>query len=128
MTKVQQGGKAKRTRSGAAGQRSDLQGELRKFAADRPEGWNHDEWTDLLRGLNERGHNTSDPDSIGRSLEREKLSLVLERIPGLGPRRVEALLDRFGTLWSLRNADTDEIAALPSIPRGLAERVSNAVR
>ncbi|HEX5727125.1 MAG TPA: helix-hairpin-helix domain-containing protein [Longimicrobiaceae bacterium] len=109
-------------RSGA--RKPDLREDLRAFAAGRPEGWSHDDWLAFVNHLRERGHDVSDPDAVGRSLERERLAAVLEAVPGLGPRRIEALVSRFDTLWSLRQAHVDDIARVPGIPRALAERVA----
>jgi len=101
----------------------DLQGDLREFAGARPQGWSHDDWLHFLDYLKERGHDTGDADEIGRRLERERIALALEGVEGLGPRRMEALEQRFGSLWHLRQASADEIAALPSINRGVAQRI-----
>jgi excinuclease ABC subunit C len=57
-----------------------------------------------------------------------RLSASLASLRGVGPRRVEALGDHFGTLWALRHASVEEIAAVPGVPRALAERISSAVR
>lgn len=107
---------------------SDLRKELRGFAESRPEGWSHDEWTGLLGSLQKRGYDTSDPDRLGLELEKERLALKLEKVPGLGPARVRSLTEHFGTLWSLRHADVDQIASVSTINRPLAERISEAVR
>lgn len=40
---------------------------------------------------------------------------VLDELPGLGPKRKQALLRRFGSLARLRQARTEEIAAIPGI-------------
>jgi hypothetical protein len=101
----------------------DLASDLREFAGARPQGWGHDDWLSFLGYLKERGHETGDADSIGRRLERERIALALEGVEGLGPRRLEALEERFGNLWHLRQASADEIAALPSISRALAQRI-----
>ena len=123
------GGKTASGNAGAAkrGAKPDLRRDLREFASTRPDGWSHDEWLRLLDSLRERGHDTSDSESIGRDLERERLALTLERVPGLGPKKVEAVADRFGTLWSLRQASAEEIASVPSIPRNLADRIVETV-
>ncbi|MCD6288225.1 MAG: excinuclease ABC subunit C, partial [Candidatus Hydrogenedentes bacterium] len=52
----------------------------------------------------------------------------LESIPGIGPSRQAALLRRFGSVARLRTASADEIASLPEIPRGLAERIVAALK
>jgi excinuclease ABC subunit C len=58
---------------------------------------------------------------------RGKAALLsaLDSIPGIGPARREALLKRFGTVESLREADVEEIAALPGISRQLAKELLN---
>jgi excinuclease ABC subunit C len=48
---------------------------------------------------------------------------VLDGLPGVGPARKRALLRVFGSAKGVRNATVDEIAAVPGIPRGLAERI-----
>lgn len=105
-----------------------LRDDLRAFAAARPSGWGHDDWLVFLDALKERGHDTSEPDAIGRQLERERLAVVVAEVPGLGPKRVEALVERFETLWSARHAGVDELASVPGIPRSLAERVAARLR
>lgn len=105
-----------------------LRDDLRDFASARPSGWGHEDWLAFLDTLKERGHDTSEPDAIGRKLERERLAVVLSTVPGLGPKRMEALVERFETLWSMRHASADEVAAVPGIPRSLAEKVVAEVR
>lgn len=118
------GGAGARKKEGGSGLRADM----REFAAARPSGWDHHDWVTFLGGLRDKGHDTSDADEIGRQLERERISLVLQDVPGLGSRKVEAVADRFGRLYELRNASVDEIAGVPGINRDLAEKISNAVR
>jgi hypothetical protein len=101
-----------------------LKADLRAFASAKPGGWNHDDWVSFLAHLAERGHDTSNDAEIGARLERERLSVVLEGINGLGPRRVQSLVDRFHTLWSMRRAHPQEIAAVSGMTRPLAERVA----
>lgn len=123
---------AKKAAGGAGARKkeggSDLRADMREFAAARPSGWDHHDWVTFLGGLRDKGHDTSDADEIGRQLERERISLVLQDVPGLGSRKVEAVADRFGRLYELRNASVDEIAGVPGITRDLAEKISNAVR
>jgi hypothetical protein len=102
---------------------SELQQDLREFAGARPQGWSHEDWLSFLDYLKGRGHDTGDAEAIGRRLERERIALALEGVEGLGPRRVEALEQRFGNLWHLRQASAEEIAALPTISRPLAQRI-----
>lgn len=49
-------------------------------------------------------------------------------IKGLGPKRIEAIADCFGTIWTLLGADLEEIAAVPNIPRSLAEELSSILQ
>jgi excinuclease UvrABC nuclease subunit len=36
------------------------------------------------------------------------------------------LVDRYGSIWNLRNADTTELAQTIKAPRSLAERIQSA--
>lgn len=64
---------------------------------------------------------------MGLLLEKERLNLALEPVHGLGPQRRGALVNRYATVWNLRNADVDEIARVAKISRGLAEQAKQAV-
>ena len=105
-----------------------LQADLRAFAIARPGGWDHGDWEAFLAHLAERGHDTSNPAGIGSRLERERLSVVLGGVQGLGPKRIQALVDHFHTLWSARHAGVDEIAAVPGMNRPLAEKLAASLR
>ncbi|CAN5751979.1 excinuclease ABC subunit UvrC [soil metagenome] len=48
---------------------------------------------------------------------------ALDDLPGVGPARKRALLRVFGSSRGLRQAGLEEIAAVPGISRGLAERI-----
>lgn len=102
-----------------------LHEEIRTFAAEHPDGWGHDGWNGFLRRLEGCGIDTRDAEGIGRELEKERLRVVLERrsIPGLGVKRIDALVDRFVMLWNLRQASVEDVARLRTIPRPLAERI-----
>lgn len=102
--------------------------ELRTFVADHPDGWNHHAWLGLLDRLRERGHDANDTDAVGVELERHRIRGALSGVDGVGPRRIDALAERFGSLWALRHADADEIAAVPGVPRAIAERIRNSLR
>jgi len=118
----------RKTPYSAAARTADLRADLRDFASARPEGWGHDDWLGFLEHLRGRGHDTSDADAIGLQLERERLAVILERVQGMGPRRVQAVVERFDTYWSLARAGVDEIAAVPGMNLALAEKVRQAVR
>lgn len=106
----------------------DLQADLRAFVVARPSGWGHEDWLAFLDHLRERGHDTSDPDALGRLLERERLAAMLERVQGMGPKRVSTVVDRYETAWSCARADVDEISALPGLNRALGEKVRQALQ
>ncbi len=103
---------------------------LRAFIEAHPHGWNHQEWLGLVAELERNGFDVSDTETIGRRLERERLAWELRRrsVPGLGPRRIDAVVDRFGSLSSLRHARPEEVAEIKTIPGKLAEQVVQAVR
>ena len=105
-----------------------LQADLRAFAQARPAGWNHEEWVGFLAELASRGHDVSDSEGIGSRLEQERLAVVLGMVQGLGPKRVQSLVERFHTLWSARQASADELAAVSGMTRPLAERVAEELR
>lgn len=104
--------------------------QLIDFIEAHPEGWDHQAWLGLLADLERAGHDMSDPDAIGFALETERLGWELRRraVPGLGPKRIEAVVDRYKTLWSLRQADAGDLAEIKTIPSKLAEKVVAAVR
>jgi excinuclease ABC subunit C len=48
---------------------------------------------------------------------------ALEDVPGIGPKRRQALLAEFGSLDGIRQADVEELAAVPGMTRSAAERL-----
>ena len=58
----------------------------------------------------------------GHQKRRAKVGVasILDSIPGVGPRRRQILLRRFGSLEALREASVDEISAVPGIPVDVA--------
>ncbi|WP_025322118.1 excinuclease ABC subunit UvrC [Deferrisoma camini] len=58
---------------------------------------------------------------------RASLGSALEAVPGVGPKRRQALLRRFGSLKRLAEAPVDEIAAVPGISEALARRIKEAL-
>lgn len=52
----------------------------------------------------------------------------IEGIPGLGPTRRKTLIKHFGSVVRLRAASLDEIAAVPGIPRKVAEELTDFLR
>lgn len=102
---------------------SDLRSDVREFAKGRPQGWNHDEWLGFIEHLRGRGHNINDQEAIGSMLERERIGVLLEKVPGLGAQRIRSISEAFGNVWRLREADADEIARTAKLPRDVAQRV-----
>ena len=107
----------------------DMREHLRTFVERHAEGWNHDDWLGLLAELEGAGANVSDPSRVGDELEKVRLAYELERrsVPGLGPKRRAALIDRYGSFWRLRGASVDEVAEIPTINKALAEKVIQAI-
>ena len=107
-----------------------MEKKLQAFIEAHPEGWDHQAWLDLLAELEEEGYDISDPEAVGYELERERLAWELRRkaVPGLGPKRIAAVVERFGTLWRLRHAKPEELAEIKTIHGKLAEKVVDAVR
>ncbi len=58
---------------------------------------------------------------------REKLGFAsqLDAIPGIGPVRRKALLQRFGSIQAIRSAAEEEIASVPGISRELASLIKS---
>jgi ERCC4-type nuclease len=106
-----------------------VNGQLDEFVREHPEGWNHEEWLSLLSDLEGKGVDVSERDEIGAELERTRITWELQRrsVPGLGPKRAEAIAKRFGSLWRLQHASPEEVAKVPSMNRALAEKVLSAL-
>ena len=54
---------------------------------------------------------------------REALRSRLDVVSGLGPARKRALMRHFGSIDAIRDADADEIASVPGVPRSVALRI-----
>jgi hypothetical protein len=102
-----------------------LQARLRQFVQDSGGQWDHGAWERLLHALHGEGYETADVAGIGRELERQRVVVVLEsaRIKGLGPKRVAALAERYGTLPALAAADEACISATLEKNRPLARSI-----
>ena len=107
-----------------------MKSRLRAFVEDHPEGWNHEDWVGLLAELEAGGADVGDAAKVGRALEKTRLEWELDRraVKGLGPKRSQALVAHFETIWSLRQASVDDVAGVPTITRGLAEKVVQAIQ
>jgi len=60
-----------------------------------------------------------------RLRSRASMESGLDAVPGIGPKRRKALLRRFGSLRALREAEADDIAAVPGMTRTLALRLKD---
>ncbi len=56
--------------------------------------------------------------------EQDSTRSLLDEIPGIGPKRRQALLKQFGSLEAIRRASVDELAAVPSMTRAMAEKLA----
>jgi hypothetical protein len=119
------GGMVAATPPPVAGHDRDV--ELRRFVAEHPEGWDHDEWLKLLHYLRQQGHDVEDGEGIGRALERQRLMILLGQVRGVGLKRMQAITDRFPDVWSLRQAGVDGLAESANIPASLAERIQEVL-
>jgi excinuclease ABC subunit C len=59
---------------------------------------------------------------------KRAISSALTGIPGIGPARAKALLERFGSVARIRAASIEDIAAVPGIGPGRAGAVTEALR
>lgn len=59
-----------------------------------------------------------------RSLRsKSQVKSSLDEIPGVGPARRKALMRRFKSLEEIKNAEVEELAEVPEIPRNVAEDI-----
>lgn len=76
----------------------------------------------LLRRLRDEAHRFAL--SFHRKVRDKRMTgSAIEEIPGIGPRRRRLLLRTFGSIEGIRRASVDEIAAVPTMTRRLAEQV-----
>jgi excinuclease ABC subunit C len=63
----------------------------------------------------------------GHRKRRAKVGIasILDSVPGVGPKRRQILLKRFGSLEALREASAEEISAVPGITREVAEAIKS---
>ena len=59
---------------------------------------------------------------------RASLGSPLTEVPGVGPKRRKALLERFGGLDAVRKASIEELTEVPGITRAIAERIRASTR
>ena len=87
---------------------------------------NHAPAFHLLRYARDESHRVA----IGahrRQRVKKRVQSVLEGIPGIGKKRAKQLLDYFGGLQALQEANVSQIAQVPGISMELATRVYGAL-
>lgn len=78
----------------------------------------------MLRKLRDEAHRFAL--SYHRKLrDKRTTGSAVEEVPGVGPRRKRLLLRTFGSVDGIRRASVDELAAVPTMTRSLAERVKD---
>lgn len=113
-----------------ASEHNGFREQLRDFVNGHREGWTHHDWLGLLAQLTDAGADTSDPDAIGTELERQRVLAYLETldVKGLGPKRREAVAERFFRIWDLQHASVEALAQVPSFTKTLAKALHQALR
>jgi excinuclease ABC subunit C len=78
----------------------------------------------LLRRLRDEAHRFAL--TFHRKIRDKRMNgSTLDEIPGVGPRRKRLLLRTFGSIEGIRRASVTEIAAVPTLTAGLAERIKD---
>ena len=86
----------------------------------------HGEGLFLLQRLRDEAHRFAIRAHRGARSKRMTTS-VLDDVPGLGPSRRAALLEKFPTVSALRTAGIDELCAVPGIGPGVASAIRSAL-
>ncbi|MEZ4456325.1 MAG: excinuclease ABC subunit UvrC [Gemmatimonadales bacterium] len=81
----------------------------------------------LLQRARDEAHRFGVTYNRKRRTKRTITSALLD-IPGVGPTRRRALIERFGSLAGVRSASIAEIAAVPGFSTTLAERIQERLR
>lgn len=76
----------------------------------------------LIQHIRDEAHRFA-VSSHRQSRGKKRSTSVLERIPGIGPKRRRELLRFFGGLQEIMRASTEEIARVPSISKTMAEEI-----
>ena len=80
----------------------------------------------LLQKIRDEAHRFA-IDYHRRLRGRRALASLLDSVEGIGPKRRDLLLRRFGSLEGLRRASLEELLSVPGLPRGVAERLYKAL-
>ncbi len=82
----------------------------------------HDVGLALLMRIRDEAHRFAN--NFNADLRSQKLrESILDEMPGLGPKRKEALLEKFGTIQKLRKATLEELAQVSGVSDKLAGEV-----
>jgi len=60
-----------------------------------------------------------------RLRRRRSLTSILEEIPGIGPKRRQALLKHFGSVEAIRRASLEELATVEGMNKPVARKVQD---
>jgi len=80
----------------------------------------------LLQRIRDEAHRFA-VDYHRRLRGKRALGSFLDSVPGIGPKRRELLLSRFGSLEGLRRASLEELLSVPGLPREVAHRLYKAL-
>ncbi|HAF70288.1 MAG: UvrABC system protein C [Acetothermia bacterium 64_32] len=80
----------------------------------------------LLQKIRDEAHRFA-VDYHRRLRGKRALASLLDSVPGIGPKRRELLLSRFGSLQGLKEASLEELLSVPGLPRQVAERLYKAL-
>jgi len=76
----------------------------------------------LLRRLRDEAHRFAI--TFHRKIRDKRMTgSALEEVPGIGPRRRRMLLRMFGSVEGIRRASVEELSAVPTMTKRLAEQV-----
>jgi excinuclease ABC subunit C len=81
----------------------------------------------LLQRARDEAHRVAVTYNRKRRTSRTLTSALLD-IPGVGPTRRRALLERFGSLAGVKTATIDELRQVPGISTGMADRIRQALQ
>jgi excinuclease ABC subunit C len=80
----------------------------------------------LLQRIRDEAHRFSI--TYHRKLRSDRaFKSVLDEIPGIGPKRKQALMKHFGSIRAISSASIDELAALDGMTRDVAEKVKEHI-